>query len=211
MKTVARFVAMAGIASLTAGIAQAQVTNVLTFALTAQVQGSSSDNNGVTVTAKPSKVSINNKKILDELVSDGVIASSTGAKLIVVDGAVGVMDKSGTVTDISSIISLNQSGANDVTSGSVDDTTGLSSPSSTDLHLVTITFDDTGSGGNVSFSVTGLDTQTTTDSKPNATTGAYTETQSHKVSNASGEGTAGGDEMVVTGTVSAKGKGTISP
>ena len=89
-----------------------------------------------------------------------------------------VVDKNNnTLVGVSDIISINSAGSNVITSSkSTSSNPGLGT--STDLELLSIKFDDTGAGGGLKFFLTGIGTGKTTDSTPNKTTGAYTESSS---------------------------------
>jgi len=135
----------------------------------------------------------------------------SGAKLIMDgnSGKVEVVDKNNNlVQDVSSIISINAPGNNDITSGkSTSSNPGVGT--SSDLQLLTIKYDDTGAGGSLQFFLTGIGTGKTTDSTPNKTTGAYTESSSGSLSSGTGEGNYQGNPFVCTGTASASGKATL--
>ena len=100
-------------------------------------------------------------------------------------------------------------GNNDITSGkSTSLNPGLGT--SSDLQLLTIKYDDTVAGGSLQFFLTGIGTGKTTDSTPNKTTGAYTETDTGSLSSGTGEGSYQGNPFVCTGTASASGKATLN-
>jgi hypothetical protein len=221
MKLIARI--MAGtvvVAALTlgAGILHAQVTQVLTIKATASVQGddSQSTNSGTDVitytTAAPIKLSVATKDILTLLATDFQTTFPSGAKLVLdgTSGKIEVADKTNNVLqDVSSIISINEAGNNDITSGkSTSSNPGLGT--SADLQLLTIKFDDTGAGGSVQFFLTGIGTGKTSDSTPNKTTGAYTESSSGSLSSGTGEGSYQNNPFVCSGTASASGKATLN-
>jgi hypothetical protein len=148
---------------------------------------------------------------LDEYI-DGNWGSTTfpsGAKLVEVDGSFQVLDKNNNLlVDVSNIITLS-TGNNYISAGKVDDSSGLASPSTTVTQILFLTFDDTHIGGDIQFTIGGLATITTNDTKPNGY-GLYTEKTSYKASAVAGEGTAKGASIVISGTVSASGKGTLS-
>jgi hypothetical protein len=206
IKMMAGTVAMACL-TLGAGGLHAQVTQVLTISATASVQGaySSSYNAKTGITtytyAAPTKFSIATKNILTLLAADYHTTFPTGAKLAFgSNGDIEVLDKTNNVLqDVSGIMSTSQ-GTNDIFSGKgTSQYNGLGT--STDLQLVTITFDDTGMGGNLKIFLTGIGTFKTTDSTPNKTTGAYTETDSGSLSS---------NPFVCTGTAKVSGKATLT-
>jgi hypothetical protein len=121
-----------------------------------------------------------------------------------------VVDKNNnTLVDVSDIISINSAGSNVITSSrSTSSNPGLGT--STDLELLSIKFDDTGAGGSLKFFLTGIWTSKTTDTTPNKTTGAYTESSSGSLSFGTGEGSYLGNPFVCTGTVSTSGKATLN-
>jgi hypothetical protein len=203
---------------LGAGGLHAQVTQVLTIKATASAQGadSQSTNSHTDVitytTAAPIKRSVATKDFLALLATDYNTNFPSGAKLVQDgnSGKIEVVDKNNNLLqDVSSIISINSAGNNDITSGkSISTYPGLGT--SSDLQLLTIKYDDTGAGGSLQFFLTGIGTGKTTDSTPNKTTGAYTRTSSGSLSSATGEGSYVGNPFVCTGTASASGKTTLN-
>jgi hypothetical protein len=221
-KTIA-LAAVLAFLTLAAASLQAQTTNVLTITATASVQGSSSDNNGVTTYAAPSKMTLDTKQILALLAiaenSESNYPSATfpaGAKLVVLSDSSNdfmVLDKNNNfLVNVSDILSATSSGTygSEVTSGKVNDTTGLASTTVTKQEIVTVAYDDTGAGGSLQFYLTGLMTSTTTDTVPNATTGNYKETESRTMTAGAGDGNSLGNPLVITGGFSGSGSGTLS-
>jgi hypothetical protein len=215
-----------------AGNLAAQVTNTLTITSTASVQNiNTTDNGTVSTTPAPTKYSVDTKQILTALALaenlEGTYPAGTtfpsGAKLVVViaNGSgtppdFQVLDKTNhLLVDVSDIISAQTTGnfGSDVFSGKQNDTTGLANPTQTDLQIFSIFYDDTAVPGskNIQLYLTGLMTNVTTDSVPNKTTGAFTETQSHKMTTSAGDGNYNGNPLVVTGSVTATGKAVFSP
>ena len=213
--------------TLAAGSLQAQVTNVITLSLSVSVQGNSTDVNGVTIAAAPIKHTVATKDILGflaqaENAEGNYLAGTTfptGAKLVVISSSNNnnpvfqvLAANNSFLVDVSDIItSADGTFGNDIYSGKQNDTTLLAATSETDLHILTMQYDDTWIMGSqdVKFYVTGLMTSTTTDTVPNATTSVYTESQSHKLASGTGEGTYQGQPFVLTGTMSATGKATL--
>jgi hypothetical protein len=219
-KIIALVTLSAGLTAVTNTL-QAQTTNIITIAISASAQGNTSDVNGVTTAAAPSKHSLTTANILSLLAvaenAEGNYPAGssfpTGAKLVVIDNDFQVLDAHNNfLVDVSDVIS-GQDGqiGNDVYSGKQNDITGLAATSETDLHILTIYYDDTSISGStgVKFYMTGLMTSTTTDTAPNGTTGVYMETQSHKLASGTGEGIYQGYPFVLTGTLTATGKGTL--
>jgi hypothetical protein len=212
------------------GNAQAQITNVITLTATSQSQQSSSDNGTTTTTPAPNKTSITTKLLLGFLAQDeyaeghyGAATFPAGAKLVVIDstnsgGVFQVLTSSGAfLVDVSDII-LAKDGhfGNDITSGKQNDATGVASTTTTDLHVLTIGYDDSTNaiapvGGLVGlqFYLTGLMTSTTTDTKPTSAK-VYTETHTSKMAASAGEGIYQGQPFVITGSLSATGKSTLT-
>lgn len=221
MKLITRIMAgTVALAALTlgAGTFDAQVTQVLTIKATASAQGANSQsaNSNTDVitytTVAPIKRSVATKDFLNFSVADYNTNFPSGEKLIM-DGTtdkIGVVDKiNALLQDVSSIISINSAGNNDINSGKSTSTyPGLGT--STDLQLLTIKYDDTGAGASLQFFLTGIGTGKTTDSTPNKTTGAYTESSSGSLSSGTGEGNYQGNPFVCTGTASASGKATLN-
>lgn len=132
-----------------------------------------------------------------------------GARLVATNGTFVVMVGTNVIVDVSTFIKID-SGNNEVFSGTTD-TNGLSRPSTTRTHLATVTFDDTGlnATNGIRFSITGIMTETKTDSAVNRN-GSFTETQVVSMPIAQGEGVidlASGDQRqaIVSGAVTASG------
>jgi hypothetical protein len=202
--------------TLGAGDLHAQVTQVLTIKATASAQGadSQSTNSHTDVitytTAAPIKRSVATKDFLTLLAQDYNTVFPSGAKIVSNINGIQVVDKNNNLLqDVSSVISINTPGNNDITSGkSISTYPNLKT--STDLQLLTIKYDDTGVGGSLQFFLTGIATSKTTDSTPNKTTGAYTESSSGSLSSGTGEGSYQGTPFVCAGTASASGKATLN-
>jgi hypothetical protein len=106
------------------------------------------------------------------------------------------------IVDVSDIVSFS-GGANNILSGTTNNTTGLADSKTTELALTRFNFDDLYINGDAGlrFFVQGLNATQITDSTPNSSTGKYTETSSDRISNAAGEGVSGGVPFVVTGNL----------
>jgi hypothetical protein len=121
-----------------------------------------------------------------------------------------VVDKNNnTLVGVSDIISINSAGSNVITS-SKSTSSNPSLGTSTDLELLSIKFDDTGAGGSLKFFLSGIWTSKITDTTPQKTTGAYTESISGSLSSGTGEGSYQGNPFVCTGTASESGKATLN-
>ena len=210
-----------------AGSLQAQVTCAITITTTASAQNGSTDNGTTNTTLAPIKVSIDTKQILAAMALAENAAGNypagtsfpTGAKLVVVISNNNapdfqVLDKTNhLLVDVSDILFGLNSGNNgsDIFSGKQTDATGLSSPTTTDLQIFTLAYDDTAILGSdkIKLYLTGLAINTTTDTVPNKLTGVYTETQSHKMANAAGDGSQDGLAFVLTGSVAVTGKASF--
>lgn len=192
-------------------------TNPVTFTATMTLQGPSTLTDGGTNTsyaaAKPTPYSTAN--LIAEL---GLATSnefSKKAKLELIGTGGGSPEfavSDGTNFDVIStnIISLSQIDSTFVISGTQDNNTGLSVPTSKGLAILELDFNDIGLGGSdLAFSMRGLFSATTMDTVPSTTTGDYTETSSAKISSMTGDGTQGGTNFVVTGSMSTSGKASL--
>jgi hypothetical protein len=124
-----------------------------------------------------------------------------------------IMQGTNMLLDVSDVLSVNNVGNNDISSGKYTDDNGPQAPpfTETDYQLATFTYDSTSIGGTTKFTLSGLGVSTTTDSPVNPVTGAFTETDSAAIQSGTGEGvTPNGDDMVVTGTISARGSAKLS-
>ncbi|MGD1087415.1 MAG: hypothetical protein ABR955_01635 [Verrucomicrobiota bacterium] len=229
--------ALAFLTFATCGL-QAQITNLVTITATAWEQGTNYNITNIVIKlgttnvtvytkyVKPPQESLDTKDILKELAKDedaaGLWTSNnfpSGAQLAVIDGGditnkfVVLGKTNNLLVVVTNIVSLAK-GTNDidVVSGEENDTTGLYSPSKTDMHLLDFIFDDTAitnaGSGDIKFDLLGLDTQKVTDTKPVASgahEGDYTETVSTSVPSAVGEGTDNGIDVVLTGSITGTG------
>ena len=222
-KMMAGTVAMAFLA-LGAGGLHAQVTQVLTIAASASVQGgysySYNAKTGVTTytTAAPTTHKLATKDILSILAADYNTTFPSGAKLVM-DGNTGdvqVVDKNNNLLqDVAGVMSFYNPGNNDIFSGKTTSAfPGLASPSTTDSSLLTINFDDTGIGGSFQFTLTGIGTGKVTDTTPKTNLGTgittYTETDAGSLTSATGEGNYQNHPFVCTGSASATGTATLT-
>jgi hypothetical protein len=181
-----------------------------TFAFKASVIAQTSVNDdGTNTTFVSGKASVANADIINALSTDTTNNFSKSAKLVMIDGDFAVLD-GGTAVDVSSIMSLSF-GTNDIESGKTSDSTFVALPTIKDSELVTLNFDDLSiaNGSHIKFSMTGLASSSTSDSKPK--NGVVTETFSAKIAGMTGEGTRNGVPFVATGSASASGKLTFVP
>lgn len=168
---------------------KAQTTNLVALAIVAETQGASSVIGSNTKTAAPTKQTLKNVNILPLLSQDeyaeGNYNSSNfpaGAKLVALtDGnnaitAFQVLTSSNAfLVDVSDLISVSPGSiGTTLTSGKLNNTTGLASPATNTLQVVSFAYDDSsavsvfGSLANVTFYVTGLMTTAVLDTTPNA-------------------------------------------
>jgi hypothetical protein len=221
---------LCGLFVLLRGTSQAQVTIAVTLTATAQVQSASVvDNGSITTTGAPTKVAINNKSILSLLAvaehAEGHYLAATfpaGAKLMAIVGLGNnagpdfeVLDKSNNLlVDVADVLTGANSGTygSKIASGKSNDTTSLADPSRSKLTITTLAYDDTGIAGssNIQFVLTGLLSETTADTVPNATTHVYKETRTETMKGGAGDGNYSGVPMVLSGTLTLKGSASLS-
>jgi N-methylhydantoinase B/oxoprolinase/acetone carboxylase alpha subunit len=223
--------------TLGAGGLHAQVTNLVTITATAQVNGkySYSYNNKTGVTtysyASPTKVTFGTKQILARLAvaenaegNYGATNFPSGAKLVVVSSYNSsgpdfqvMSSKNVLLVDVKDI--LTGSGSGGIYSGKTSnqyennqDFDILSDPSTTSEEIFTLTYNDTGAfgGTGIQFYLTGLATSETTDATPNSKTLAYKETDSYTMSSSAGDGTYFGNQLVITGSLTASGSAELT-
>ena len=216
---------------LIAGNLQAQTTNLVTITATATVQNpNTADNQINTTTPAPTTLTVDTKKILALLaVSEGGEGNYTnttfpsGAKLVLLpdtgNGPIfAVLGKTNNVliSDVSDILTFTAGGTYQaiVQSGKINDNTQLSNPSTTNQQIVTITYDDTSAGGNLQFSLSGVDVSTVTDVPVKKSTTKYLETESDSATGMSGDGNdtdtnSNVNPLVITGSFTALGSATL--
>lgn len=198
--------------------AGAQGTNNVTFSAEIHEQGTNAVINGTnTVYAKPTVVMENNALLLKELgqavnPTNGfsgaarlVLITSPGVRqFAVIDGA--------NYYDISAIMSVTNSGY-EITSGKLNENTGLAFPKTNALEVVELTYDDTGTAlgtNGLKFDLTGFASSSTTDTVP-AGNGSYTETFQATIDPLLGDGSLAGIPFIATAKMSASGSGKITP
>jgi hypothetical protein len=204
--------------TVNASAQQGIITNSVTFSATTFTQGGTNDNGTITTYTNAAVSSHSTIQILQELSND-IGPFTRAAKLVLLTGQAGadfaVIDGTN-FYDIggSNIMTLSFPGENRIRSGKTSDVNpGVRSPSTTDIQLITLNFDDTSVGGSLTFTLTGVLNVTQTDTTPVNST--YTETVKAKVINMVGEGSGGGNTVganpfVATGTLTVTGKGTLT-
>ena len=215
------------------GALPGQVMNTVTITTAIQLQNNSSTTGTITTTTAPTKYAFDTKQILAGLAEaeylEGHYPGYTfpsgfpaGAKLVMVATAGQntnfdfqvVTSKNVLIVDVSDLLTGLATGVygGDITSGKKVTTTGLADPTLTDAEIFTVTYDDTGVPGSlgIKLALSGLMTNTVTDTVPNKTTLVYTETQTHILTAAAGDGSYQADPGVGTCTFSATGKGTLT-
>jgi hypothetical protein len=161
------------------GIAGTQIGQTVSITGTELSEGAPKDNGKTTTTAVPTKTMITTASVLKDLATDentaGKYASTTfpaGAKLLyTANTGFQVVDKhNNQLVNVANILTLQTAGQHVITSGTFADATGSATPpfTQTDVQLLTLTYDATGVGGMMKFSVTGVGSSVTTAAKPNA-------------------------------------------
>lgn len=222
MKTSALFLAVA----LAVCTARADKFIPMTFGLaaTALVQTNGTTAGGITTIPGPTKELISTTSLLKMLAQAEFNAGNygtnffpAGAKLVLMNDADDVAQSYFVVTsgsgqllvDVSDVLRYEITGNGLITSGKFSDSTGLANPSQQFYHA-TIAFDDTSLGGVTQFALGGIVQAIGTDTTPNVTTGAYTETWNAKMINGNGEGTVKDAAALYYGTTTASGKQVFS-
>lgn len=203
------------------GFTDQVVPLTMSFTLQATGQQQNGSDNGTTTIYSTSKQSITSKTILTALAEaefneDNFPTNKfpSGAKLVFMNDKNDlnssyfiIEDKSGNqICDVSDIIQFQETGEHLILSGKISDSTGLFNKVQ-ENYLGTLYYDDTGAGGTTAIYLTGLIQVTANDSAPSS--GTYTETITAKSDTANGEGAIAGTNTVVSGSVSASGKGTL--
>lgn len=185
----------------------------LNLAMTLNISKQSTKNviGVVSTTASPTRLKLATKGILNALALDKHVAGSwpsnsfpKNATLALAGNGFVVLDGTNLLLNVSDIMSFNR-GETKVISGRQNTVTGLASPKAHQLQIAGIIFDDTfiHGGNNLKFNLSGVLTQTTTDTTP--AKGVYTETQTLKITTAAGDGSSQNVPFICTGTVSATG------
>jgi|GEM_PF-4684878 len=205
-------------ALLSASVAQAQ-TNVtvpvavpvaLNVSFTVLTQGTAHDNGRVTVTRGPSTSFFTTRTLLTRLANDfnGGTNFPAGSRLVFEGSGLAVLDRAGNVlvADTSSVLSLSVSDS--LTSGTTQDAGTNSPPYAITSHdYATLTFDETGKGGTMKFTASGLGVTVETAGPANRR-GNYRVSITGRF-NLSGYGVdSTGNNILVTGTVTGSGAAT---
>lgn len=194
--------------------AHAQTTNVVTFKATMTSQGTINTSFQGTNTsfALEKPAALTTAGLITEIGDAKGVTFTKAAKLVIIDSSFAVLDGTNLV-DASGIMSLSLPSTNNVQSGVRNGTTFLAFKSLTQLTVIEVDFNDVGvgNGSDLQFSMRGLASGTTTDTVP-STNGVYTETFNAKITDMTGSGTKGTNStpFVVTGSISASGKGNLS-
>ena len=199
------------------GNVRAKVIQILTFSLTAFMQGTNYDNGTSTIGAPPKLKSYNTADLLKVLAEDEYAAGNwpsntfpSTAKLAFGDIGFAVLSGTNVLVNVLDILRF-QTGDNEIRSGKRNDATGLATPNVKRLRLEKITFDDTSIHGGIGlkFFIQGLLSESETDTVPRAA-GVYTQTTIGKITDGTGEGIdSDGNTFVLKGTVTLTGHGTL--
>jgi hypothetical protein len=195
--------------------ASAEVLQYLTFNITTFSQRPITYNGTNISAASPKVQSHNTAELLSTLAYDKAAQGNwqsnsfpSGAKLAVGENTFVVVLGTNVLVDVSDILSFSD-GGNEIVSGRKSYQTGLSSPTTTRLQIGKLTFDDTEiqGGSGLKFYMQGVVSRIETDSIP--IKGIYSHTVTSKLTSGTGEGTntTGGSAFVLTGTITATGKG----
>lgn len=194
----------------------AQTTNVVTFKTTMTSQGAVVTNfQGTNISFAVQKPKgFDTADLIHELeLSTSNTNLSKATKLEIINGdspAFALADGTNVILIDPRIISLNLPSTNSVQSGVQNGDTFLSFRTLKQLVIIELDLNDVGLGASdLNFSMRGLASGTTSDTIP-STNGVYTETFSAKISDMTGSGTEGPTPFVITGSLSASGKGVLS-
>ncbi len=168
-----RILSLIGAAAwFTASAAQAQVSVPVNVGVsfTVLTQGASHDNGKVTTTRAPAPSGFTTRTLLTRLSDDfyGGTNFPAGSQLVYNGGGFSVIDRKGNVlvADTSSVLTLTVD--TNVFWGTVQDTGTNTPPYSISAHdYATLNFDETGKGGTMKFTATGLGVVTETAGRAN--------------------------------------------
>jgi len=211
MKLQKLFIALAAI--LCAGTvfsARADLTNIVTLSVTTFTQAPTNSIDGTNTSfGKIVASTLSTSDLITEIGLANGRTFSKSAKLILIDDQFAIIDN-GTLIPESVILTIQPGGENDIQGGIENGFTFLAFPTLNQSALVTVLFDDTSfpPANHLKFVITGLATGTVTDTRPSSA-GIYNETMKVKVSSMTGEGLSAGNPIVITGTMSVSGKGTL--
>jgi hypothetical protein len=221
VKMLLRSTTVAGLWLALPGTLQAQLEKV-TITTTIYEQGAISDNGHTTKISPPAKRSVTTVNFLEQLAKDEFAEGNwggghfpAGAQLVYNGSGFEIDQGTNKLVDVSDILTVAFNGQNDITNGSYLDaisttkgTTGgptWAPYSATDYKLVTVTYDDSSSTGELTFAVTGLGILSATAPNPGKT-GSFKQSKTFSLQDGTGEGTLNGTHFVVTGfTLTASG------
>jgi hypothetical protein len=191
------------VSALFVGSLHAQIANITSISLVASVQNVSSDKLGSTVTLPAVQHRTANKELLAIIAKDLGTSFPTGSQLAIIssgtmDGYFAVVDRQrNKLVDLSNIMQFS-TGNNQIYSGKVNNLTGVLSQKASELGV--ITFDDSAmSASPIQFKLQGLLTGTLTQT-------LTATTQTATMASGTGEGSYQSIPMIVTGTMSLRGK-----
>lgn len=215
---------IAGSLNLSVLSLHAQILEKISLSATLYTQGATNDNTTTTTIKSPVKSTITTANLLKQLAADenfeGNWASNSfpsSAKLDFNGTGFEIDQGTNELLDVSDMLTWTVSGQNDITAGNFLDANGAPSAgqgtppfNETDMYLVTIAYNSSGTGnGNLTFTATGLATLTEKAGSANATTGNYTESGTLSLSDGTGEGVDASGNFVMTGiTITASGEST---
>ncbi|HVV02242.1 MAG TPA: hypothetical protein VHH88_12815 [Verrucomicrobiae bacterium] len=208
LTTMTAIAAMLGVWT-TASKALAQTPDLtVNISLTATVQGDTTEGDTTTSTARPSRVRLNNKDILNLVATDHGTNYAPGSKIVLLgdDDTFVVEDRQGNILDSIPELTFTE-GDHPVTSGKIrnDDNSGTQ----TVMQLVTLSFDDSAESDNpIVISASGILTGHSTISRLNKN-----DEQRLNASGSArlaGDGTVGGANAVVSGNLHGSGRGTFT-
>ena len=187
---------------------QPDQTNFCNFFLQFSGQGVGTTSNNVTTTAPPIDWTLSKSGLISEIGEAKGRTFSKTAQLAFVNWQPWVLDGANSliVTDMISF----QLGPTKIKSGTLNNLTGLGEPMWGELKTATFLFNDSGpgfvGGSQYQFWAKGVVKRMVTDTRPNATTGIYLETDSGMEMNVIAAGYKGSLPIVGKGKIFAHGK-----
>jgi hypothetical protein len=196
----------------------------LNFDITALAQNPTNTDNGITTTVdSPLKTIITSTNVLNGLAqaefNEGYYSTNKfpkGSKLIFMNDVNDLSQsyfivensKGQFLADVSDIIQYEATEDFIIVSGKFSDANGLRT-NWEETYVGTLFYDDTEAGGVTQLQLKGLVQATANDGKL-STSNTYTETITAKTLAAAGGGTVNGDTVLLYGSISAKGSGTLT-
>jgi hypothetical protein len=198
-------------------IESATVLPRLNLAISLNISGQNTNNviGTVSTTASPKLSTLATKDLLSVLAFDKHIEGNwpsnsfpKNTTLALAGNSFIVLNGTNILLNVSDIMSFN-TGEPKVTSGKQNTVNGLASPTAQGLQIAGIIFDDTfiNGGKNLKFYLDGVLSKSTTDTTP--VNGAYTETQTIKITTAAGDGSLRDVPFICTGSISGTGKSPL--